>query len=76
VAAANRGRAEQDRAFLCVDGVHGFGVEDETISSLGCDVFAAGCHKWIFGPRGTGVLCASAAAWSLSSPTIPTFDRM
>jgi isopenicillin-N epimerase len=76
VAAANRGRAEQDRAILCVDGVHGFGVEDETMTSLGCDVFAAGCHKWIFGPRGTGVLCANAAAWSVSSPTIPSFDGM
>jgi len=76
VAAANRGRAEQDRAILCVDGVHGFGVEDETMGSLGCDMFAAGCHKWIFGPRGTGVLCANPAAWSMSSPTIPTFDRM
>jgi selenocysteine lyase/cysteine desulfurase len=76
VAAANRGRAEQDRAILCVDGVHGFGVEDETMGSLGCDMFAAGCHKWIFGPRGTGVLCANPAAWSISSPTIPSFDRM
>jgi len=76
VAAANRGRAEQDRAILCVDGVHGFGVEDETIASLGCDVFAAGSHKWIFGPRGTGVLCATPAAWSMSTPTIPSFDRM
>jgi selenocysteine lyase/cysteine desulfurase len=76
VAAANRGRAEQDRAILCVDGVHGFGVEDETMASLGCDMFAAGSHKWIFGPRGTGVLCANAAAWSLSSPTIPSFDRI
>ena len=76
VAAANRGRAEQDRAILCVDGVHGFGVEDETVSSLGCDMFAAGCHKWIFGPRGTGVLCANPLAWSMSSPTIPSFDRM
>ena len=76
VASANRGRAEQDRAILCVDGVHGFGVEDETVSSLGCDMFAAGCHKWIFGPRGTGVLCANPLAWSMSSPTIPSFDRM
>jgi isopenicillin-N epimerase len=76
VAAANRGRAEPDRAILCVDGVHGFGVEDETMASLGCDVFAAGCHKWIFGPRGTGLLCATPAGWAISSPTIPTFDRM
>jgi selenocysteine lyase/cysteine desulfurase len=76
VAAANRGRAEEDRAILCVDGVHGFGIEDATMASLGCDVFAAGCHKWIFGPRGTGILCANEAGWSVSGPTIPSFDMM
>jgi len=45
VAAANRGRAEPDRAILCVDGVHGFGVDDQTAASLGVDVFIAGCHN-------------------------------
>jgi selenocysteine lyase/cysteine desulfurase len=76
VAAANRGRAVDDRAILCVDGVHGFGIEDETASSLGCDMLGAGCHKWIFGPRGTGILWAKPEAWSVSSPTIPSFDGM
>jgi isopenicillin-N epimerase len=56
--------------------VHGFGVEDETMASLGCDMFAAGCHKWLFGPRGTGVLFATRAGWAVSSPGIPSFDRM
>ncbi len=76
VADANRGRDEQDRAVLCVDGVHGFGVEDDTPASLGCDVLIAGCHKWIFGPRGTGLVYANAAGWSATSPTIPSFDGM
>jgi len=76
VAKANQGRADADRAILCVDGVHGFGVEDETMSSLGCDMFAAGCHKWLFGPRGTGVLFARPAGWAVSTPSIPSFDRI
>jgi selenocysteine lyase/cysteine desulfurase len=76
VAKANQGRAEADRAILCVDGVHGFGVEDETMPSLGCDMFAAGCHKWLFGPRGTGLLFASPAGWAVSTPAITSFDRM
>jgi selenocysteine lyase/cysteine desulfurase len=76
VAEANRGRAEGDRAILCVDGVHGFGIEDETVASLGCDMFAAGCHKWLFGPRGTGILFATRAGWAVSSPGITSFDRM
>src|SRR6266850_4254596 len=76
VAAANRGRAEPDRAILCVDGVHGFGADDQTAASLGVDVFIAGCHKWIFGPRGTGLIWANAAGWAVTRPTIPTFDGM
>jgi selenocysteine lyase/cysteine desulfurase len=67
-------RADADRPLLCVDGVHGFGVEDVGMGDTGFDFFAAGCHKWLFGPRGTGVLWGRGAdAWSLVRPTIPSF---
>lgn len=74
VAKANKGRAEADMVLFCVDGVHGFGIEDQDISALDCDFFAAGTHKWIFGPRGTGVLWGSARAWARSEPVIPAFN--
>jgi selenocysteine lyase/cysteine desulfurase len=70
----NRVRAPADRILLCVDGVHGFGVETTTPAELGCDVFITGCHKWLFGPRGTGLVWAHPAAWSAVTPTIPSFD--
>ena len=67
-------RAEEDRPLLCVDGVHGFGVEDVGMGETGFDFFAAGCHKWLFGPRGTGVVWGRGPdAWSLVRPTIPSF---
>ena len=69
-------RAPAERVLLCVDGVHGLGVEDATVADLGCDFLAAGCHKWLFGPRGTGVLYGRRDAWSRVSPTIPTFSGM
>jgi selenocysteine lyase/cysteine desulfurase len=70
----NRRRAPAERILLAVDGVHGLGVEDATLDDLGCDFFVAGTHKWVFGPRGTGVLCArDAAAWEHVRPTIPPF---
>ena len=75
VAAANTGRAVKDRILYCVDGVHGFGVDDVTMADLGCDFFAAGCHKWLFGPRGTGVLWGKADLWPLLRPVIPHFGR-
>ena len=74
VADANRGRRERERILLCVDGVHGFGVEDASPVELGVDVFASGCHKWLFGPRGTGVVWAAPHAWQRLAPTIPSFD--
>jgi selenocysteine lyase/cysteine desulfurase len=70
----NRGRAPADRILLCVDAVHGFGVEAATPAELGCDVFVSGCHKWLFGPRGTGLVWARPAAWNAITPTIPSFD--
>jgi selenocysteine lyase/cysteine desulfurase len=36
----------------------------------------AGCHKWIFGPRGTGLVWARPDAWSATMPTIPSMDPM
>jgi selenocysteine lyase/cysteine desulfurase len=74
VSRANRGRAAEDRILLIVDGVHGFGNQDVDVASLGADFFAAGCHKWLFGPRGTGFLWGRPEAWSELRPTIPTFD--
>ncbi len=75
VADANRGRADEERVLLCLDGVHGFGVEAASPVELGADVFVSGCHKWLFGPRGTGVLWAASTAWDRLAPTIPSFDR-
>lgn len=70
----NAGREPSERALLCVDGVHGLGVEDITVDALGCDFFVAGCHKWLFGPRGTGLVWGDPRAWERASPTIPSFS--
>ena len=74
VRSANQNRPERERVLLCVDGVHGFGVEEASPAELGCDLFATGCHKWLFGPRGTGLLWGRPAAWRRLEPTIPSFD--
>jgi selenocysteine lyase/cysteine desulfurase len=71
---ANTSRSAESRIYFAVDGVHGFGNQDEDISSLGCDFFSAGTHKWIFGPRGTGILYGKKDAWDFVRPTIPPFS--
>ncbi|MFT4615110.1 MAG: selenocysteine lyase/cysteine desulfurase [Bacteroidia bacterium] len=74
VNAVNAKRNEADHIIFCVDGVHGFGIENEDVSQLGCDFFIAGTHKWIFGPRGTGVVWGSDKGWARSEPVIPSFS--
>jgi selenocysteine lyase/cysteine desulfurase len=70
----NASRPPDERVLLVVDGVHGLGVEPDVVSRLGCDVFVSGCHKWLYGPRGTGVVWARRSAWRRFVPVIPTFD--
>ena len=74
VARANRGRAAADRCLLIADGVHGFANQDVDVARLGCDFFAAGTHKWLCAPRGTGFLWGRSDAWPELRPTIPAFD--
>ena len=74
IQAINRSRDEQDRIIFCVDGVHALGVEDFRVSELGCDFLVAGTHKWMFGPRGTGLVWGHPKAWPIAQPTIPTFS--
>jgi selenocysteine lyase/cysteine desulfurase len=69
----NKGRDPKDQILLVVDGVHGLGAVDEPVGALGCDFFAAGTHKWMFGPRGTGILWGRLDRWALLRPTIPSF---
>ena len=62
----------RNQYVVCVDGVHGFSAVDVDLPDLGCDFLAAGTHKWLFGPRGTGIL------WGRSfgplTEVIPTFS--
>ncbi len=74
VQAANKGRSEADRCLLILDGVHGFGCSDEDVAALGADFVAASTHKWIFGPRGTGLVWGGRTRGRTSGRRSPTFD--
>ena len=71
----NRNRSEAERILYVVDGVHGFGVENARFADFNCDYFIAGTHKWMFGPRGTGIICAASTGMQHLTPTIATFSR-
>jgi selenocysteine lyase/cysteine desulfurase len=54
---------------LVVDGVHGLAAT--TPRKVG-DIFVAGTHKWLGGPRGTGLIWTRD--WRGIDGTIPSFD--
>ena len=75
LATVNAGRGPADRALLCVDGVHGFGVEDAAPDS-------SAATSW--SPAATSGCSARAAPASCGAgrrrgprytPVIPTFSR-
>ena len=72
LAEVNAAREPAERGLLCVDGVHGFAAVDAGVDDLGCDFLTTGTHKWLFGPRGTGLLWGKA--WDAVAPTIPSFS--
>jgi selenocysteine lyase/cysteine desulfurase len=57
---------------IVVDGVHGLGVEYDAPNIYTCDVFIAGCHKWLGGPRGTGLVW-SLKSWEALQGVVPSF---
>ena len=65
-------QATGQRVLLCVDGVHGFAAVDVDLPDLGCDFLSAGTHKWLFGPRGTGILWGRD--WGPLTELIPSFS--
>ncbi|PRW86332.1 aminotransferase class V-fold PLP-dependent enzyme [Pseudomonas simiae] len=71
----NRNRDDKDRILYVVDGVHGFGVENLDFPDMHCDFFIAGTHKWMFGPRGTGLVCARDPQNNDVTPMVPTFSE-
>ncbi len=73
VAEVNAGRGSAERILVVLDAVHGFGNQEEPLAQLGVDFASAGTHKWIFAPRGTGILWVPEKNWGLIRPTIPTF---
>lgn len=71
----NRGRSDADRIIYVVDGVHGFGVDNLSFPEMNCDFFVAGTHKWMFGPRGTGIVCSRFEEVKYVTPITPTFSE-
>jgi selenocysteine lyase/cysteine desulfurase len=53
----------RERKVLCVvDGAQAAGQIPVNVKALGCDAYATSGHKWLMGPKGTGLLYVSRDA--------------
>ncbi|HXA18290.1 MAG TPA: aminotransferase class V-fold PLP-dependent enzyme [Thermoanaerobaculia bacterium] len=59
--------------IVAVDATHAIGALPINVQMLGCDLLAGGCHKWLNGPRGTGVIWGKLKTLESIVETIPSF---
>lgn len=52
--------ARDKQCISVVDGAQAVGATPVDVKALGCHLYAASGHKWLLGPKGTGILYISA----------------
>jgi len=67
-------RTHETDALLVVDGAHAPGQLDLDFESLGADVYAGNCHKWMCAPKGSGFLYARPGVQQWIEPAIVSWD--
>ena len=73
IAQVNKERSESEKIISLIDGVQALGALSLNMKDLGCDFYAAGCHKWLCGPRGTGILFGKKDLYEKLIPSIQSF---
>lgn len=58
---------------VVVDGAHAFGQIDFKVSELGCDYYGSSLHKWLYAPKGTGMLYMRQAHVEKIKPLYGTY---
>jgi selenocysteine lyase/cysteine desulfurase len=62
--------AHDQGILVAVDGAQSAAMIDFRLDELGCDFFATSAHKWLFSPKGVGILYARQSSQHLLRPLI------
>lgn len=62
--------AHRHGILVAVDGAQSAGMLDVNLKDLDCDFYTASAHKWLFAPKGTGILYAKESSQHLLHPLI------
>jgi selenocysteine lyase/cysteine desulfurase len=64
-------RMARERGIISlVDGAQTFGVLEVNLRQLGCDLYSGSAHKWLCGPKETGVLFVNRAVQDRIWPSV------
>lgn len=66
-------RAREAGILAVVDGAHGPGQVPVDLASLGADLYAGNCHKWLCAPKGAGFLWVRADVQDRIEPLVVTW---
>jgi isopenicillin-N epimerase len=69
-------RARERGIALCIDGPHAPAQIPLDIASLGCDFYAASCHKWLSAPFGSGFLYVAKEHQPRIRPPVLSWGRL
>jgi isopenicillin-N epimerase len=61
---------------VAIDGPHALAQTPVEIDRLGCDFYAASCHKWLSAPFGSGCLYVAPRQQSLVRPPVLSWGRI
>ncbi len=61
---------------VCIDGPHAVAQVPLSIRELGCDYYAASCHKWLSAPFGSGFLYVAPPHQGRVRPNVLSWGRL
>jgi isopenicillin-N epimerase len=68
-------RAREAGILIAIDGPHAVAMVPVDVGAIGCDFYAASCHKWLSGPFGSGFLYVRREHQSDLKPVITSWGK-